>query len=234
MQGGQITLTDLKGEFLAIDSTGTHESEPPLAWRNTITIRYDLQTGADGHRAIELVAVPSAQIRYTTDGTSPLHGGTLYSGPFAIGNDKVTVLAIAEQDGVQSDRVSFTIPEVEGRVTVDPGRKSRLNRSLNASTTKAVFDLLAELEKQGALLRGVELNADDGSVHYAAWTVDPETTLTIEQVRTMADHFTTFHPGWDLRLNVETSEYDTGADLLATLSALKEEPLQPDELEQYG
>jgi hypothetical protein len=154
VQGGQITLTDLKGQFIAEDSSGEFQSEPPLKWENRITIRYHLHS-KDNQRHITLKAVPNAPIRYTIDGSSPLNGGLPYTSPFPIPDTATKILAIAESEGVKSEVTSFNIPAVTGgKVTVDPAKPAAWKRRLETSATAETYDLLESLAKLDARITG--------------------------------------------------------------------------------
>ncbi|MFP4650727.1 MAG: anti-phage-associated DUF499 domain-containing protein, partial [Desulfobacterales bacterium] len=59
--------------FLTVDTTGEHETGGPARWIARIKIRHQVHDYAD-HREVELQATPSAEIRYTTDGTNPREG----------------------------------------------------------------------------------------------------------------------------------------------------------------
>ena len=50
---------------------------------------------------VTISGLSGSEIRYTTDGTTPTSGSTLYSGPFTL-SDSATVKAIAIKDGVTS------------------------------------------------------------------------------------------------------------------------------------
>lgn len=228
VQGGQITLTDLAGSFVAVDSTGEHESEPPQAWKNEIAIRHGVhQDGA--MRRVELKAVPAAPLRYTTDGGSPLHGGDPYTGPFQIGRDAVKVLALAQAEGVQKIE-EFNIPGVTGEVTVDERAPASWRHRLAPSGTAETFETLALLERYDATPAGITLAAELGQ-HYSSWEVDSETPLTVANIRRVADLLTALHPGWAIRMEIARTSYLTGADLLGIVRDLKT-VIRPDELEQ--
>jgi hypothetical protein len=49
----------------------------------------------------------------------------------------------------------------------------------------------------------------------------------------VADLLTNMHQGWDLRIEVARTSYQTGADLLAVVRERKTE-IKPHELEQRG
>jgi hypothetical protein len=51
----------MKITFLAVDSTGAHETGEPRHWQNTITVKYQLNYRDGSHRVI-LQAVPPAPL----------------------------------------------------------------------------------------------------------------------------------------------------------------------------
>ena len=109
--GGGIyeTNADLRVSFLAVDSTGTHETGDPFEWTNRITLKSrEYQDGAG--RRIEIRAAPAAPIRYTTDGSDPKLSGGAYDGPFPVPDGVRLVLAVAEKDGIASDVLSERLP----------------------------------------------------------------------------------------------------------------------------
>ncbi|MCK7574587.1 MAG: hypothetical protein MZV65_00795 [Chromatiales bacterium] len=60
----------MKVSFLAVDSTGEHETGDPITWTNRITLKGRVfDSGSD--KMMELRAAPPAPIRYTTDGSGP-------------------------------------------------------------------------------------------------------------------------------------------------------------------
>ncbi|MCZ7647980.1 MAG: DUF499 domain-containing protein [Planctomycetota bacterium] len=72
--------TDLELSFLAAEDAS--EYGEPVTWRNRITLKArQFQNGKD--KMVELRAAPTAEIRYTTDGSHPSQGA-LYAGPFIV------------------------------------------------------------------------------------------------------------------------------------------------------
>lgn len=232
VQGGQITVADLTGTFVAEDTSNTFESAEPMKWENTIKIRYDVHQDGSGRRLV-LKAVPNAAIRYTINGASPLNSGLAYTGPLPIPNEATTVRAIAEAGGVKSTLETFNIPAVSGPdlVTVDDTKPAAWRRKLSTSGTAQTYELLRQLEEYHVTLGGVELTAES-SQHYSMWQVDVGVELTVEQVRGVADLLTSLHPGWGLRMEVSRTRYRTGADLLDLVREW-EMNIKPNELEQH-
>ena len=66
MEGATLQTRELEVSFLAVDSTGVHETGEPISWHNRITLKYRLhQSGSD--KRMELQAAPPATIHH------PLH-----------------------------------------------------------------------------------------------------------------------------------------------------------------
>lgn len=173
-------------------------------------------------------------MRYTIDGASPAHSGTVYTSPIAIGKDAVLVQVIGEADGVKSDIEQFHIPAIEGdqHVTVDPAKPATWKRGLGATSTAETFELLSMLDQYGASLTDIRLTAEKDR-HYSEWSTDTATTFAVDQVRGVADVLMTLHAGWNLRLEIAKTSYATGADLQDFVRTRKDE-IKPDQLEQHG
>ncbi|HEV2526876.1 MAG TPA: DUF499 domain-containing protein [Thermomicrobiales bacterium] len=232
VENGKITVTDLAGRFVAEDSTGAYESADPVAWENRITLRFDTHQDGNGRR-VELKAVPPAPIRYTTDQSSPINSGQPYTGPIAISNAATTIRAVAEADGIRSAVETFEIQDTGGQeVTVDPRRPAEWRRRLVASSTADTFALLRQLEQATATVAGIELTAES-AINYSLWQVDEGVTLTVAEVRQVADVLTTIHLGWNLRVEIARTEYAQGSDLLDIVRERKLE-IRPNELRQGG
>ena len=78
-EGGRLETTALKVSFLAVDSTGEHETGDAREETNPITLKYDYAY-RDGARRVTLKAVPLGTIRYTLDGSNPRNGGVCDAG----------------------------------------------------------------------------------------------------------------------------------------------------------
>src|SRR5262249_10411832 len=74
VQNGRLQTTALKVSFLAVDSTGEHETGDPRPETNPITLKYDYAY-RDGSRRVRLKAIPTGTIRYSFDGSNPRNGG---------------------------------------------------------------------------------------------------------------------------------------------------------------
>ena len=107
MEGGIFATDEIEVSFLAVDSTGAHATGPAVWWKNRITLKYRLYTGAGGEKLCELKAAPNKHgrtvIRYTTDGSDPKLSGGTYEGPVRLQRGTPIVLAVAECDAVQSE-----------------------------------------------------------------------------------------------------------------------------------
>ena len=103
LDGRNFETGELRVSFLAVDSTGVHETGEPVAWLNRLTLQSREYMEGE-RRMVELRAAPTAAIRYTTDGSDPKVAGGAYEGPFAVPEGARLILALAERDGVASDQ----------------------------------------------------------------------------------------------------------------------------------
>ncbi|HEY7710783.1 MAG TPA: DUF499 domain-containing protein, partial [Candidatus Entotheonella sp.] len=112
---------DLTVSFLCVDSKGEHDTGEPVVWQNRITIQSRVyQSGNE--KMVELRATPAAPLRYTTDGSNPNLGGTVYEGPFAVPKNAYIVLASAETAGLVAEHRLDLDAASSDAVKIDPER----------------------------------------------------------------------------------------------------------------
>lgn len=157
LDGPSLTTTDLEVSFLAVDSSGRHETGERYTWRNRISLRHRVYQSGYGKR-LELRAAPHATIRYTTDGSDPRVAGATYDEPFEVPKSASIVLAYAERDGIQSEVEQIAISwEDDEEVKIDPGREATWRRRQDTSSTKEAYELLEKMKKYRADAVGITL-----------------------------------------------------------------------------
>ena len=102
LSGRDYETDELAVSFLAVDSTGEHETGEPLTWNNRITIKSRVYDNG-GDKMVELRTAPPAPIRYSTDGSDPKVAGGAYDDPFVVPQGTRFVLAVAEDKGITSE-----------------------------------------------------------------------------------------------------------------------------------
>ncbi|MGH8770510.1 MAG: FN3 associated domain-containing protein, partial [Burkholderiales bacterium] len=153
ISGSEYTTEALEVSFLAVDSTGVHETGEPLLWRNTITLKSRLyQSGSD--KMLELRAAPSALVRYSTDGSDPRNYGASYEAPFVVPSGTRLVLAAAEKGGVSSDvlrlDVDWTRPAEERPIDLASPATWRPADGITYTETRTSYALAKRLQKHEA------------------------------------------------------------------------------------
>ena len=162
--GTYETNADLRASFLAVDSTGAHETGDPVEWTNRITLKSrEYLDGAE--RRIEVRAAPPAPIRYTTDGSDPKLGGGLYDGPFVVPDGVRLVLAVAEKDGIASDTHRRDVAERPHDEPVDAAAPAVWRRpgGFSYPTTGDAYPFIERLKKYAVAAGGLRLYVQAGS-----------------------------------------------------------------------
>lgn len=202
----KFTTTDLRLSFLAVDSTGQHQTGPALAWQNRITLKSRFfQQGTQ--RMCELLAAPPVPIYYTTDGSTPTTASGVYEDPFPVPDGTICVLAVGEKDNIRSEVLRTDVPKGKQAVAIDPAKPATWKRSHSFDTTKETYEFLAKLEKIGAKILGSRVMV--GSSPWAEFNTDATMALdraTLEKV---------LHP---LREIVGEGEVQLSCDALFFLS----------------
>jgi hypothetical protein len=152
---GQTFKTDtLRVSFLAVDSTGTHETGSPVEWQNRITLKYRI-FGAANDKQMELRAAPSAAIRYTTEGSDPKVSGAAYDDPFMIPKGCTVVLACAEKGGIFSDVEHIPVPKEDKPIPIDPDRPATWLREQRTQSTQDTYAFLKRMTAHHATAVGL-------------------------------------------------------------------------------
>jgi hypothetical protein len=230
LEGNELKTTALRVSFLAVDSTGEHETGEPRVWTNTIEVKYRLYQHGD-QRMCELRAVPRGEIRYTLDGSSPERAGQLYHAPFPVPAGTRLILAQAWADGLVSAPLRIDVPEDGGDlVVVDPRRPARWRRRLSCDDTAETHRLLELAERHRARLCGAKVDVGKDQ-HWASFWVDEGTQLEPRQVLDIVKLLTDLVPGGHVSLEVEAIEVELGQYLVDLVADLKT-VLQPGEVQQ--
>jgi hypothetical protein len=216
LDGNQLTTDALELSFLAVDSTGEHETGEPALWCNKIEVKYRLFGGDE--RMMELRAIPRGEIRYTVDGSSPLTSGIRYEGPFAVPAGTRVVQAVASANGISSAIEDFDIPEeaVEGPIKrIEPNRPAswRPAGRLRYDATGETYTFLGVAERHRALLAGIELSAQRGRDWLSLTAGDENLRLDPAWVREEAERLQERLPGANVTLDVDVLHFERGQDL---------------------
>jgi hypothetical protein len=207
----KFTTSDLRLSFLAVDSTGQHQTGQPETWNSRITLKQRFfQQGSQ--RMCELQAAPPVPVYYTTDGSTPNSGSGVYADPFPVPEGTICVLAIAEKDGIRSEVLKADVPKGNQPVAIDPAKPAVWKRPHSLDTTRESYELLGKIEKAGAKLLGPRITV--GSSPWAEFSTDSTMTLdrtTLEKV---------LHPireivgNGEVQLSCDGLSFQSGQDLL--------------------
>lgn len=148
--------------FLAIDSDGTHESGAPQRWTADLKIRHQVK-GVAEKRMITLECMPSAEMRYSADGSNPKEG-TLYEGPFDAGSMAMRLMVYASA-GEATKLADFQIPAAgDRRVQIDDAKPARLaeGKKVTLDSTEKVFKVLNTFKTTSTTFKGVRIQIGEG------------------------------------------------------------------------
>jgi hypothetical protein len=209
-----LSTTALKVALLVIDPSGQHETGDPFVWANSLKLRTELvETG--GKRQVKLFVSPRADIRYTTDGSNP-RSGTVYEGPFEIGEKETTVQAFASADGLEVQQ-PFTFP-AKGKkgVTVDPVKPAKLacTRGQKLDSRAKTFDGLKEAREKQISFEGVTLNIGQGAkiVNVAIGEISVDADFIEDILKKVLEKFPADAP---VTLMFRKGHFQSGHDLSA-------------------
>ena len=229
MDSYDITTKDLTLSFLAVDSTGEHQTAEPFVWRNEIAVKHRFYQHGDALMC-ELRAIPSGALRYTVDGSSPDTAGLAYVDPFAVPAGTKYVIARASADGVESDLARFEVGEVRTGPQVDPAKPAVWKRRFNRDATGEVYAFLDQLDKHRAWPGGVGLAAQREQ-RWVEFRTHEQVHQEPAKLREQAGLLVTILGGGNITMDLDTLQFAKGQDLLDLVADLKT-ALKQDEVEQ--
>lgn len=227
-----VKISDLKCNFICIDSTGNHKQGGLETWTNTITLKHRVfQQGNDW--MVELKASPNADIRYTTDGSDPKTMGAAYDAPFPVPETSAFVLAIAQRNGVSSVQEKINVNDYREKIVkLDPSKKAVWKRRHINLTTRDAYAFIERLKKFEGKAYGVTIdirsNNNDQDISYI--TAD-SFALSGEKFENIVKQLQSVMSGSQIFLNIERLEFDRAQHLLDWIADARSS-LSPGEVSQ--
>ncbi|WP_373508598.1 FN3 associated domain-containing protein [Thiocapsa sp.] len=198
LSGRDYETAEMVVSFLAVDSTGQHETGETFTWHNRIwhnriTIKsrvYD--RGAD--KVVELRTAPPAPMRYTTDGSDPKVAGGAYNEPVVLPAGTRFVLAVAEGKGSHSEvhhvAVNWNQPvDAKPIDTAAPATwtpVSHPEKVFRFNTTQAAYGFIERLKKHAGKAAAQRIAVLDG--RWADLQLADDLLLDSEQIRATVEH----------------------------------------------
>jgi hypothetical protein len=239
VQNGRLQTSALKISFLAVDSTGEHETGEPRNEENPITLKYDY-VYRDGSRRVMLKAVPTGTIRYSLDGSNPRNGGVCDGGEIIVPEGRDVLLAIVEAQGIWSEQLRVDVPRAAAGpggadYQPDPQRPAEWRRRLVANDRGRAFKIIECLKRHRASAAGTDITVSvpGESDDYIAMSFGPNIIRAAEQLEAVALGLIGQLTGGaaDVRLVIPTMRFPSGTALLEAAKELQE-PLKGDEVRQ--
>jgi hypothetical protein len=216
VEGGLFKTSAMKIQFLAVDSTGQHPTGPPLSWTNRVTLRYALHTGNKGEVVVDLQAAPNpdgkTEIRYTTDGSDPLPGGGLYAMPVSVPAGTVVLLAIAQRDGIKSEKLEVKIPKGPVKRQIVPDKPLGWTRKHSYKVTLEAYHFLDLLDKFQGRVSGLKVEIT--GKEWAELQLYEKLTLNVTVLRNLVETLRSIVTSGQVGLEVEQVHFTEGQQLL--------------------
>ena len=243
LDGRDFETADLKVSFLAVDSTGGHDTGEPVEWSNRITLKsreyIDARPGTpeagDGERMVEIRSAPPAvPIRYTTDGSDPAVAGGAYGEPFAVPEGARLILAVAGKDGIAS--------EVHRREIADKPVERPIDRTRPAvwtpppgfefKTTRTSYGFIARLKQHEGVASGLRINVQaDGSGTWSELNFSDNLALDGARIEQTVEWLRALVADGEVSIEARRVRYGTGQHFLDHVAETKAE-YKRDDVEQ--
>jgi len=235
VDGQRFDTADLRVSFLAVGSTGEHETGEPVEWRNRITLQ-SREYAAGNERRVELRAAPPAPIRYTTDGSGPMVAGGAYDGPFAAPEGARVVLAVAEKDGVVSELHRRDLAEKPVERPIDRALPATWTpaRALTFQSTRTAHGFIERLRRHLATARSLRLTVEASSGRSSTWSelhLSDDLALDAERIEAALDHLRGLVAEGEASIEIRYLQFESGQRFLDYVGELRID-FRRDEVEQ--
>ncbi len=219
LSGRDYETDDLAVSFLAVDSTGQHETGEPLTWNNRITIKSRIYDHG-GDKMVELRTAPPAPTRYSTDGSDPKVAGGAYDDPFVVPQATRFVLAVAEDKGITSDphQVSIKWDKVEPDKPIDKTKPaswkpiSHPEKVFRFNTTHAAYGFIERLKKHQGKAAAQRIAVLDG--RWVDLQLADDLLLDGEQIGATVEHLRSLVSEGEVTIETAALWFPTGQQLL--------------------
>jgi hypothetical protein len=213
--------------FLCVDTKhtvgtdGHHETGDPVRWSGKVEVKIDPQSGATSRRMVLSAVPPGAAIRFTLDDSEPASSGTAYTGPIDIGDGGCTFAAIAEKEGIRSEKVTYRFPPrtgIAGRPEVpqiDPNRPAKWKARLRFRTTEDTYNAVKAAKDAQATIIGLEINvtSKEDSDAFASLVLGEGLGMPASDMEGVLADLQARVPGGEVTLAAPAMSFETGNDL---------------------
>jgi hypothetical protein len=236
LAGRDYETDALAVSFLAVDSTGVHETGEPLTWHNRITIKSRVYSHG-GDKLVELRTAPPAPTRYSTDGSDPKVAGGLYEDPIRVPQGTRFVLAVAEDKGILSDphQVAIHWDKVAHERRIDPTQPatwrplSHPEQVFRFNTTQAAYGFIERLKRHQAKAATQRIAVLGG--RWVDLQLADDLLLDSDQIRATLEQLRSLVSEGEVTIEASALWFPTGQQLLDYVHAIAVE-LSRDEVEQ--
>ena len=222
--GGGIFQTNavLHVSFLAVDSTGGHETGEPVEWTNRITLKSREYVDGD-ERRMEIRAAPPAPIRYTTDGSDPKLGGGAYDGPFPVPDGVRLVLAVAEKDGIASATHEREVTDKAREKPIDTTAPAIWSRQggFSCRTTSAAYPFINRLKKYAVAAAGLRLGVQADS-QWVELNFSDDIELGGDSIEQQVERVRKLLPAGEVEVEARYVQFATGQRFLDWIADSRE------------
>ncbi|MBK9497791.1 MAG: DUF499 domain-containing protein [Leptospiraceae bacterium] len=153
----KFETSEMRVQFLCVDSTSTHPTGKVFHWTNRIELKYRIFQN-NGTLFVELQSIPNGEIFYTTDGSNPKEVSGKYESPFPV-KQKCLLQAISRKDGIESPILKFEVDPAETKpgVKIDPIKELIWKKGFRFDNTNEVYAKLTQYQKNSISLLGVRV-----------------------------------------------------------------------------
>ena len=223
VEGRDFETAELRVSFLAVDSSGEHETGDPVEWTNRITLQSREYMSGD-ERMVEICAAPPVPIRYSTDGSDPKVAGGAYGEPFAVPPGARLILAVAEKDGIASEVHQREIAEKPAVKPIDRTNPAAWSPGhvFEFSTTRTAYGFVTRLKKHAGGASGLRVSVQsNGSGQWSELNLSNDIALDGERIERAVEHLRELVADGEVSIEAKRIHFETGQRFLDYVTEIK-------------
>lgn len=224
LDGQTLKTNDLRVSFVVYDSSGQHSTGQVIEWTNEISLKHRIYQ--DGpYRRMELQAIPTGTIYYTTDGSDPKVSGAVYDEPFVLPPQTAFVLAYATADGIESavDQIAIHWGKAEEIPQVDPRKAAVWKHTQSHSSTKESYEFLERLKKYRAtpVRVKIDITGVDGDPGWLEVQTSPAKLIEPALIEEALLSLRKIQSSGQVQISADALHFAQGQDLLDWVAEIK-------------
>ncbi len=202
--------SELQVTFLCVDSSNEHDTGESSTWKNRLNLQHEV---FENGNKIKIIVKPTAEIKYTTDGSDPKTHGAVYEADILVPAEHRFVQFYAHKNGIETKVEKVDVqPYRQGRVEFDKARPIRWLRHFNLTNTKDSYSFIERLKTYNAKAIGFRATIQKGETYLDCGS-DQSMSIGGSDLESIITNLRAFVKDAEVSISAEEVMFDRGQHL---------------------